>query len=107
MPRLIVNEWGVVVDFTWGVVDGIVDASKNNTNSTTSSSSNLETKIISICNGGAVVYSSKFFLKNLIMGASPNLLIKLKDFVFISLSLALKFLSFILSSFRLNFSPVQ
>jgi hypothetical protein len=70
MPRLIVNGWGVLVDFTWGIVDVVIDA-KNNTNS-----SDFETKVLNICHGGAVVYSSRTLLKNLLLGASPILLYK-------------------------------
>ena len=75
MPRLIVKGWGVVVDLTWGIVEGALDAARNNTNSTDTEmlSSDLETNILNICRGGATVYAARSLLKDLIIGASPTL----------------------------------
>ena len=38
MLRLIINAWGVVVDFAQGVADGVIEAARNRTNSTDTSS---------------------------------------------------------------------
>lgn len=74
MPRLIVNAWGVIVDFTWGVVDGVIDAARNTTNST-DMSLDLENKVVNLCQGGAIVYTSRELIRNLVINATPNLLL--------------------------------
>ena len=70
MPRLIVNAWGVVVDFVWGVADGVIDGSRNGTNTT-----DLENKVVNLCQGGAIAYTSKELIRNLLIDATPNLLL--------------------------------
>lgn len=72
MPRLVVRGWGIVVDFTWGMIEGALDAARNNTNST-DIASDLETNILNICRGGVTVYTARSLLKDLIIGASPTL----------------------------------
>ena len=70
MPRLRIRGWGIVVDLTWGIVEGALDTARNATNST---DSKLETKILNLCRGGATVYAARSLLKDLIIGASPAL----------------------------------
>lgn len=65
MSRLIVK--------AWDVVDGVIDASRNTTNST-DTSLNLENKIVNLCQGRAIVYTSKEFIRNLIVNATSNLI---------------------------------
>ena len=61
-----------------GVIDGVIDAAKNNTNSTDELSSISEDKVLSIYRGGAAVYAAKDLLRDLVIGASPGLLINNK-----------------------------
>ena len=70
MPRLIVNAWGVVVDFVWGVADGVIDSARNTTNTT-----DLENQVVNLCQGGAIVYTSKELIRTLLIDATPNLLL--------------------------------
>ena len=65
MSRLIVK--------AWDVVDGVIDASRNTTNST-DTSLNLENKIVNLYQGRAIVYTSKEFIRNLIVNATSNLI---------------------------------
>ena len=67
MPRLVVNAWGVVVDFVWGVADGIIDATWNQTNST-----DLEHKVVNLCHGGALASTSKELIRNLVIDVALN-----------------------------------
>ena len=74
MARLMFKAWDVFVDFTWGVVDGVLEPSKNNPNSTPAATSGLESKVLNICHGGAAAYTARSLIKDLIIGANPILL---------------------------------
>ena len=51
-----------------------MDAARNTTNNT-DVSSDLETKVVNLCKGGAIVYTSKEVIRNLVIDATPNLLL--------------------------------
>lgn len=70
--------WGVVINATvevgWGIVDEIrIFVTLGN--STDVAKEELAGQVSNICYGGAVVYSSKNLIKNLIVDATPNLLL--------------------------------
>ena len=65
MPRLRIR--------AWNVGEAIMDSAGNSTNGT--DIPDLEQKVINICKGGAIGYTSKELVKNLIIDATPNLLL--------------------------------
>ena len=70
--------WGVAINATvevgWGIFDEIrIFVTLGN--STDVAKEELADQVWNICYGGAVVYSSKNLIKNLIVDATPNLLL--------------------------------
>ena len=63
MPILIVS--------ASGVADGVIEGARNTTNSTNAL---LEDKVVNFCQGGAIAYTSKELIRNLVIDATPNLL---------------------------------
>lgn len=72
MPRLILKGWGILVDFTWDVIDNVIDAARNTTNNT---DVDLENKVVNIVQRGQIVYTSKELIRNLVINVTFNLLL--------------------------------
>ena len=61
---------GSITDFTWGVAYSVFDTTRNSTDA----SSTVETKVLNICQGSASAYILKSLIRNLVTGATSNLL---------------------------------
>jgi len=75
MPRFRARAWGVLVEFTWGVVDELSEGLFWNNTQPNSESAAIIEKTIKIGAGGAITHGSKELLKNVISGATHNLMI--------------------------------
>lgn len=67
--------WGVALNATVEVGWGIVDEIRIFVTLGNSTNIELADQVSNICYGGAVVYSSKSLIKNLIVDTTPNLLL--------------------------------
>ena len=92
MPKLLrVKAWGVVVEFFWGVTEEVLSGVASSSNSPdipntptptsvptpmpTPDVPDMRQRVLSICKGGAVACTSKEFVVELLIDATPNLLI--------------------------------
>ena len=74
MPRIRIKFWGVLTEFTWGMVEVITDEFWNSTDSSPELSSDLDLEtILKISGGGVIANTSKKILKNVISDACFNL----------------------------------
>ena len=60
------------MDFTWDVIDNVIDAARNTTNNT---DVDLENKVVNIVQRGQIVYTSKELIRNLVINVTFNLLL--------------------------------
>ena len=84
MPKVTVRIWGAVVEVLWGVKDGVMEGLNSAptprptlrpTSKPTPDVPDMKQRVISICKGGAITYTSKEYIINLVVGATPNLLV--------------------------------
>ena len=80
MPKVTVRIWGAVVEVLWGVKDGVMEGltsapTPRPTSKPTPDVPDMKQRVINICKGGAITYTSKEYIINLVVGATPNLLV--------------------------------